>query len=190
MNFGLKKLGQALRRFRRREDGGPTVEFVLVFTPFFILCVSAFELGLLMTRHVMLERGVDMAVREVRLNTGTDIDEDDFKIMVCNAAGIIPNCLEQLRIEMIAVDMRQHNAINPTEVAREAPCLDVTDPFQLDTQFDDGLPNETMIVRACGVFAPMLPETALGYFLSRTSGKTDDQYYRLVSTTAFVMEPL
>ncbi len=188
MKFGLKLIGHALRGFRRKEDGGPSVEFVLVFLPFFILCVSGFELGLLMIRHVMLERGVDMAVREVRINTGAAIDETDFKRMVCNAAGIIPKCMTNLRIEMIAVDMRVNDSVGPVNVPRIASCTDVNDPFMPASTFTNGAPNQLMVVRACGLFAPMLPETALGYFLSRIDD--NDQYYRLVSATAFVMEPV
>lgn len=190
MNIGLNTLGCALRRFRRKEDGGPTVEFVLVFVPFFILCVSAFELGLLMTRHVMLERGLDMAVRAVRLNTETPTSETNFKRMICNAAGIIPSCMEALRLEMIAVDVREAHDMGPTTVPRGASCTDAADPFMPARIriYDNGAPNQVMVVRACGLFSPMLPETALGYFLSRMS--PEDRYYRLVSTTAFVMEPV
>ena len=50
----LRRLGRFLRRFRRREDGNPTVEFVVVFPVFMILMVSAVESGLLMTRQMML----------------------------------------------------------------------------------------------------------------------------------------
>lgn len=188
MNFGLNTFGRVLRRFRRKEDGGPTVEFVLVFMPFFILCISAFELGLLMTRHVMLERGLDMAVREVRLNTETLMDETDVKRMICNAAGIIPSCMESLRLEMIAVDVRIADSVGPTNVPRGASCTDVADRFLPPRTFTNGVPNQVMVVRACGLFSPMLPETALGYFLSKMSD--EDGYYRLVSTTAFVMEPV
>jgi len=190
MAFGIKTLGRFLKLFRKSEDGGPTLEFVLVFTPFFILAVSSFELGLLMTRHAMLERGVDMAVREVRLNTGAAIDETDFKTMVCNTAGLIPNCMSQLRIEMIPVDLRVANGMSSNTVPRDASCVDAgtLDPSQRAYQFTSGIPNQMMVVRACGLFAPMLPETALGWFLSRMD--EGDRYYRLVSTTAFVMEPL
>lgn len=186
MTLGLKKLGRALRRFRRKEDGGPTIEFVLVFTPFFILSVSAFELGLLMTRHAMLERGLDMAVREVRLNTNVDFTETQVKTMICNAAGIIPNCMSQLRLEMVAVDLFTNNSVNPTKLQPDASCTDMTDQSAAPRNFDNGIANQMMVVRACGKFSPMLPETALGYFLSRM----DSGYYRLVSTSAFVMEPL
>lgn len=177
----MKSVLKYLRRFRRDEDGGPTVEFVLVFVPFMVLAVSAFELGLLMTRHVMLERGLDMAMREVRLNTGSSVDETDVKRMVCNAAGIIPNCMQQLRLEMRPIDPE-----NWSNIPRAASCTDVNDPFAPARNFTNGNENEIMIVRACAIFSPMLPSMGLGYFLAQGP----QGYYRLVSTSAFVMEPV
>ena len=54
-------------RKAKEEDGTATIPFV-IFLPFFlILVVSSLEMGLLMVRHVMLERGLDMAVRGLRL---------------------------------------------------------------------------------------------------------------------------
>ncbi len=186
MTFALKTLARFLRMFRREEDGSPSVEFVLVFMPFMLLPVSGFEIGLLMTRHVMLERGIDMAVREVRLNTGAPITEDQLKRMICNSAGILPDCMNNLFLEMRTIDLRFSGQDANNTVPREASCTDVVQPYETPRVFDFGSANEMMIVRACGRFAPMLPEFALGYFLSRM----DAGYYRVVSTTAFVMEPV
>lgn len=185
--FGIKKLTRALRNFRRNEDGGPTIEFVLVFMPFMVLSISSFEMGLLMTRHVMLERGVDMAVRDVRLNSGSPIDEVEFKRLVCNAAGIIPDCMNTTRLNMVSVDLRETSGMSTSSIPREADCIDANDPFKLPRDFENGTANEMMVVRACGLFSPILPEFGLGYFLTRISN--DGGLYRLISTTAFVMEP-
>ena len=185
MTFAIKTLARFLRFFRKNEDGSPTVEFVLVFFPFILLPISGFELGLLMTRHVMMERGLDMAVREVRLNTGVPLTELQFKTMICNTAGIIPNCMTNLRLEMRPIDLRHSGANSANQIPRRASCTNLNNPFQPARNFTSGTANEMMIVRACGKFSPMLPEFGLGYFLSRMDGG----YYRLVSTTAFVMEP-
>ncbi len=183
--FGIKKIGQFLRVFRKKEDGGPTVEFVIIFIPFMILAVSGFELGLLMTRHVMLERGVTMTVREISLNPENPPTDDQIKQMVCNTAGIIDNCMTNLRIEMRPLDMRHSGSNSDNSIPRVPSCTDVSDPFKAP-DISTGTPNQVMIFRACGLFVPMLPETALGWYLSRMDGG----YYRLVSTTAFVMEPI
>ncbi len=184
MHFALKTLANFMRRFRRNEDGSPTLEFVLLFMPFMILPVSGVELGLLMTRHVMLERGIDMAVREVRLNTNRTVTEHELKRMICNVAGVLPNCMTTVRLELQPFNLRVPNGANP--IPREASCTDLSKPFELPRNFVAGQINEMMIVRACGKFVPLLPEFGLGYFLSRM----DEGYYRLVSTSAFVMEPI
>jgi hypothetical protein len=185
MTFAIKTLARFLRLFRRNEDGSPTVEFALIFLPFIILPVSGFELGLLMTRHVMMERGIDMAVREVRLNTVTPVTELQFKTMICNAAAILPECMTNLRLELRPIDLRHSGANSDNSIPRRASCTNLDEPFQPARNFESGVSNEMMIVRVCGKFIPMLPEFGLGYFLSRM----DNGYYRLVSTTAFVMEP-
>jgi hypothetical protein len=177
----LKRILSFPFRFRRRDDGGPTIEFVLVFLPFMVLLVSAYELGLMMTRHVMLERGLDMAVREVRLNTGSDLDEQDLRRMICNAAGIIPDCTTTMRLEMRPIDPD-----NWSNIPRQASCINVSEPFEPARNFNNGADNEIMVLRACGLFRPMLPEFGLGYVLSRSHS---DRHYRLVSMSAFVMEP-
>ncbi|MCF2905446.1 pilus assembly protein [Octadecabacter sp. CECT 8868] len=189
MTHGFKSIGRFLRGFRRGEDGGPTIEFCIMFIPFMVLTISAFELGLLTTRHVMLERGLDMAIREVRLNTGNHIDEDDLKVMVCNAAGLIPECTERMRLEMVTVDLRVTNGVGAGKVDPVPECVDSSDPFARPIGFDNGLPNQMMIVRACARAAPMFPDSALGWFLSRMNDN-DPGYYRLVATSAFVMEPI
>ena len=102
----IRTLAKILRLFRRSEEGSATVEFVLVFPMFMVLFTSAFEAGLMMTRHVMLERGLDMAVREVRLNTGAAPSPDQFKEMICEGAGIIPDCMNNLKLEMRPIDPR------------------------------------------------------------------------------------
>ncbi len=177
----IRAMISILRRFRKEEDGSPSVEFVLMFMPIMLLVVSAFELGLLMTRHVMLERGLDMAIREVRLNTGSDLDETELKQMICNGTAIIPNCTTQLRLEMRPIDLR-----NWSNIPNDASCTDVADPFKPSRNFSNGSANQMMIVRACGVFTPMLPNLGLGYLLA----KGDHGHYRLVSMSAFVMEPV
>ncbi len=185
MAFGLKTLASFIRRFRSSEDGGPTVEFVLVFTPFIMLPVAGFEMGLLMTRHAMLERGLDMAIREVRLNTSITVTETTLKQMLCNAAGVLPDCATNVRLEMRPIDLFHDGNTSSNEIPAEASCTNVNNPFEPAREFTAGTANEMMVVRACGIFSPMLPTFGLGHFLSNFT----DGRYRLVSTTAFVMEP-
>ena len=174
-------LRRTLRRFRLSENGSATVEFVLVFPAFIILFLSAFESGLLMTRQVMLDRGTDMAVRRIRLETKTAFTPSQVKRMICNAAGIIPNCVDNTKLEMRQVDPRSW-----TDVPTVADCVDVSDPYAPPRAFQSGAPNQLMVIRACSLFKPMFPGAGLGFQLPRSSG----DFYALVSTTAFAMEPI
>ena len=185
MTFAIKTLARFLRLFRRNQDGSTMVEFTLVFLPFIILPVSGFELGLLMTCHVMLERDIDMAVREVHLNISTFVTEQQFRTMAFNSTAIIPDCMTNLRLELRPIDLSHAGANSERSVPRRASCTDLENPFQPARNFESGIANEMMIIRACSLFVPMLHEFGLGYFLSRM----DNGYYRLVSTTAFLMEP-
>ncbi|RYG93166.1 pilus assembly protein [Loktanella sp. IMCC34160] len=177
----IRRIFNLFRVFRRGEDGTASVEFVLVFPAFMILFVSAFELGLMMTRHAMLERALDMTIREIRLNTAVTPTHDQVKRMICNGAGIIPNCMESLKLEMIVLNPRDWADFNT-----RADCVDVDQPFAPVRSFSSGQQNQLMVLRACSLFSPIFPTTGIGYHIPRQSG---DQY-ALVSLSAFVMEPL
>lgn len=177
----IRRFLNMFRVFRRSEDGTASVEFVLVFPAFMILFVSAFELGLMMTRHAMLERALDMTIREIRLNTAVNANHEQIKRMICNGAGIIPNCMDSLKLEMIVLDPRDW-----TNFARRADCVDVDRPYAPVRNFENGQQNQLMILRACSLFSPIFPTTGIGYHIPRQSG---DQY-ALISLSAFVMEPL
>ena len=186
MTFGLKRLMPSLKRFRKSEDGGPTLEFVVVFLPFIIIPVIGFELGLLMTRHGMLERGLSLAVRELRLSTDNVPSYVQFRDSICAGAAILPDCSNNLRLEMRAVDMFGADPITDV-IPVNATCTVVDVPFELanvEFEGDQAVPHQLMIVRACGAFSPMLPTFGLGALLS-----SDDGLYRVVSSSAFVMEP-
>ncbi len=176
----MKMLSRLLNRFRRREDGTASIEFVILFTPFMLLLASTYEIGMANVRHVMLERGTDIAVRQIRLNTGTPPTKEQIRTMVCNAAGIIPDCLNVLEIELQSVDKATW-AMPP----RQASCVDRTEPIQPVVKYENGLQNEMMMIRFCAVIDPMFPSFGLGY----TMPKDASGGYRLVSMTAFVNEP-
>lgn len=170
-------------RKAREEDGTATIPFV-IFLPFFmILVVSSLEMGLLMVRHVMVERGLDMAVRGLRLGNLDGISHQDFKKIVCNNAGLIPNCMNVMAIELREIDT---SAWVPLSTG--ATCVDRADAgANIDalTTFQTGGGDKMMLIRACVKFDPMFPMTGLGFHLP----KDNTGAYALVSATAFVNEP-
>ena len=179
----LKSMRGWCRRKAGEEDGTATIPFV-IFLPFFlILVVSSLEMGLLMVRHVMLERGLDMAVRGLRLGQFDGISHHDFKRLVCNNAGLIPNCMN-----VVAVELRQIDTTSWVPLASGATCIDRADTssdINALTTFATGGGGDTMLIRACVKFDPMFPMTGLGFHLPKDATGA----YSLVSSTAFINEP-
>lgn len=169
-------------RFRRNEDGSATVEFVILFPIFMAIFCAAFEVGLLMTRQVMLEHGIDKTVRAIRLGTTSPgpVDVTDIKTMVCNGAAIIPDCMAQLKVEMQPLDPRA--LVN---IPTRADCVDRNDPAVPSRTFVSGTQNQLMILRICLLIDPLFPGTDFGFQLPEHSGGGT----AIVAATAFVMEP-
>ncbi|MEY2961683.1 MAG: hypothetical protein RLZ60_1513 [Pseudomonadota bacterium] len=173
-------LMRPLSRFARDDRGTATVEFALIFPVYIILLLSAFESGMLMTRQVMLERGLEMAMRDVRIGAMSPVTHDTLKNAICNNAGIIPNCADALKIEMRRVDL-----LNWTNLPAAADCIDRNDPAAPLVAFQQGGANQMVVVRACALFDPVFPTLGLGAQIPRETGNE----YALVSRSAFVREP-
>lgn len=176
----MTAVARFLHHFHQDEDGNGTIEFVIFVPFFFMIFMSTFELGMLFTRQVMLDRGVDMTVRLIRLGAVPNIDETIIRQMVCERAVLIPDCLNQVRVEMRPVDPRNWGMI-----PNGADCVNRNDPGVPPRQFTPGQQNELMVVRVCALFDPYFPTSGLGSQLPRQSNDA----YALVSTAAFVVEP-
>ncbi|QBF31207.1 TadE/TadG family type IV pilus assembly protein [Thalassococcus sp. S3] len=175
----IRFLRKRARRFMRREDGTATVEFSIVFLPMFMMLISAVELGFVQLHHVMLERALDMTVRDIRLGTGSAPQHDDIKNTICSRAGFIDDCSD-LRLEMVVLDPRAW-----TGIPAVADCRDQSQPVAPVRSFVNGLDNELMFLRACAKFDPIFPMMGLGKDLIKDGAGR----YALVSTSAFVQEP-
>ncbi len=178
--FYLSQCLNRLRRFHRGEEGSATIEFVIIFPVFFTFFLSTFELGMLETRHVMLDRGLDLAVRQIRLGQLEPVTQQGFKRAVCDAALIIPDCMNQIKLEMRRIDPFAWVAIPAT-----ADCVDRNDANVAAREFTPGASNNLMLIRACALFDPYFPTTGLGASLPRLSGGA----YGLVSAASYVIEP-
>lgn len=175
----IKLLESRMRRFRRSEDGNATIEFIFIFPAFMFFVLSGVELALLTTQQGMLERAVDITVRDIRLGTGNNLQHDDIKDVVCERAQFIKNCSENLRLEMIKQDPFQVLALPETP-----DCTDNSEQVNPVRNFENGLENELMILRVCAKIDPVFPTSAMGRALVDETGQ-----YALTATTAFVQEP-
>ena len=118
-----RRISSFLRRFKRREDGGLVIEFVLAVPLVFTIFMTSVEMGIYAMRGTFLERGVDMAVREVRLGTGLNFDHDTLKQKICDYSGFLEDCSTTLRLEMRPISVHNYQ-----EMPAEADCIDVSEP--------------------------------------------------------------
>jgi hypothetical protein len=189
----LSRLRRALRRFSRAETGTATIEFALLFPPFFFLFASSVESGLMMIRNVQLERGLDLAVRELRLGTPTPPTFEEFRQQVCDVAFMVPNCMQNLQVELQEVALSDWQPLDLS-----ARCVDRSadiDPFD-SPNYETGGNNSFMLVRLCANVNPILPGFGLGAVLDRipASGDPEDPDFRengyaIVAVSAYVNEP-
>jgi TadE-like protein len=189
----IRALKRQLRAFGR-EDGNMTIEFVIVLPMIFSIFMMSFEAGLLMMRSVMLERAVDMTIRELRLGqipaAGPTALLAALKTRICSRTVIINNCDNSIRIELLPVDLNVWDM--PTAAAR---CVDRTQPVQLVESFDPGGQHELMLARICVLQKAIFPTLGLGDPTLVGFGRelTDDQpgygEYGLVAVSTFVNEP-
>ena len=176
----IARFRHMLARFRGEDKGTASVEFVLVFPVFLSLMLMSIELGFVTLRHTLLERGLDMAVRDIRLGTGTAPQHDQIKQMVCDYAGFIKNCDQNLRLEMSPTDLRAYSGLDSTP-----DCTDKAEPTKPLRGFKHGTQNQLMLLRACYRYEPFFPDDFLGKALVQdSSGQAS-----IVSMTAFVQEP-
>lgn len=176
-------LGPRVRRFLRGGRGSATVEFVIVFPLFLTLLCSTAESGLLMLRQVMLDRALDIAVRDLRIGTWQEPTHDLVKRRICDAALMIPDCEDTVLLEL-----REISTATWDLPATDATCVDrpaELNPMANMPDFRQGGGDALMLVRACAVFDPIFPGAGLGLDLV---GDRDGNY-ALVSASVFVNEP-
>ncbi len=174
-----QKIFAKLRDTFGREDGSATIEFVILFPAFMAIFLMTVETGVLMTRGVMLDRALDISMRELRLGSLSPMTTDALKTSICNNSVIIPNCENTLMLEL-----------SPISTATWAPptsftCADRSANVQPVLEFAPGGGNQMMMVRACAVFDPFFPTSGLAAQM-----KLDNTgAYALVAMSAYVNEP-
>lgn len=187
-----------LATFCRREDGSPTVEFVIIFPVFMILFVSCFELGTIMLRQTMLDRSIDMVVRDIRVGQvdfGTGLanetpqerarrQHDILKELICERSNFLEDCADNLKIEMKVVDPRAWTGLEP-----DIDCIDQSDVNIPPRRFEVGQRNQLVLLRACHLFEPFIKNFGLGTVLGEVLTIESGNSYRLVSSAAYVNEP-
>lgn len=174
------RLHSTLRHLRREETGTAAVEFSIVFPIVLFLFMWAVEIGLLMTKQVMLEFSMDVAMRELRLGQMENPDADTLKQRICANARIISTCQETIMIEMNPIDTATWEL-----PAVPVSCRNREEEIEPVVSFNPGVQNEIMLVRACVIVEPLFPGTGIGAMLQKDALGG----YGMAATSAFVNEP-
>lgn len=143
--------------------------------------MMAYEGGRISLKHVMLERGVDMTVRDVRIGKMLKPTHPELKAAICKYAGIIPDGINQLQLEMVNMNVRSWS----TALDGDIRCVDRALKVQPAVQFTNGGNNELMVLQVCSLFDTVVPTSGLGKAIPKESGGA----YGLIAKAAFVMEP-
>ena len=176
----FRNISRVLRPRLGRENGNATIEFALLFPAFITMFLVVFETGLLLTRGVMLDRAVDISMRQLRLGTLDPMTHDSLKTTICNNSVIIPDCENTVLLELRPISTSTWEPLTDA-----ATCVDRSADVQPVLDFEQGKSNEMMLVRVCAVFDPFFPTTGLAAQMKLDGTGA----YALVAMSAYVNEP-
>ena len=168
-----------LAAFWSDSGGNAAMEFVVLFPFLMFMLFSIAEAGVLMARTVMLERGLDIAVRDLRLGATPGVTHDIIKNQICDAAFLLGACEDVVLLELSP--LTNFNSFT----AGEAQCVDRTSDVEPMTNFDPGSRSQIMFIRACLIVDPIFPGMGLGAMLPVDASGG----YSIVTQSAFVNEP-
>lgn len=174
------RLKNLLSRFRKDETGSATVEFVLHFSVLFTILAASIELSNINIRHAMLERAVEVAVRDIRLNTGQVPTFESVRATICEEARIIEGCESNLMLEMKQVD-----PTNFTPLPAVPDCINAQEEPRPVRDFKAGQDNDLMLIRACLKYNPIFPAAPLAMAIDMD----ENGYAKMIVNSAFVQEP-
>lgn len=179
----------SLSHFLRSENGTATIEFVFVIPIVMMIFMASFESSFYMARHVMLERSLDMTMRELRLGMLGAVTHADLKKRICERGvflGSAADCLKSMKIWLQPIDTISFGmpTTPPTCVDRLQNIDPLLDPPT--AEYARGTANQIMLVRVCLQEDPMFPTTPVGAQLIKNSV---DGGYSIVSSSVFVNEP-
>ncbi len=177
-----QRLSAPFRRFVRCEEGGGgVIEFVVMLPLIMFLFMASAEAGIYTARQILLDRAVDLTMRDLGLGNIPNPNHDTIKADICANVPALPECNDNIRVELLPISTTTWNM--PTA---SATCIDRGSAVQPALSFNPGAPNELMLVRVCVVQDAMFPGASIGKGLEEADGQ---EGYRLISVSAFVNQP-
>ncbi|OYU20166.1 MAG: pilus assembly protein TadE [Rhodobacteraceae bacterium PARR1] len=180
----MTRIGRHLRKLWKDEAGTASVEFVIMFPLIFAMFFASFESGYMVLRSAMLERSLDLTVRDLRLGNLKKPTVEYLQQRLCSRTDMFEDCERSLTIELTRVNTSFNNLPTVDAVCqRRSP--EIQAGIQSNT-VNTGQENELMVVRACLVVDALFPSAFMGV---NTAMADANGTYALLATSAFVNEP-
>ena len=179
----MSLLPNFLRHWLGRQDGNATVEFVIVLPFLFSLFMASVDTGVSMLRQAMLDRAVDIAVREVRLGRVPSDGSVTMAQLICDRTRFLPDCMNGISVEMEPIDTDTFDGLNDP-----IQCIDREQDIVPAVTFNAGAggsAQELMLIRVCVAADPLFRMT--GYVTSMPLNAQGQ--YVIVARSIFVKEP-
>ncbi|MBZ4023368.1 hypothetical protein CKO11_12960 [Rhodobacter sp. TJ_12] len=170
-----------LGRLRHSEEGAVTIPALLWLPLFIMIMAASVEMGVLIIKQTLFDRGIDLTTRILRLGLEDLPSHEQLKRSICTNIAFIPDCMDRLAVEVFPVDTDTWTATNQAA----ALCVDSSNAASISPQILRGGTNQLMILRACLKIDTMMEVNPLAMALARDV----DGRAALVSVTAFVNEP-
>ncbi len=146
-------------KFLRATSGSATVEFVMVFPVLIWVVLSTFELGWITTRQMMLERGLNLTIRDLRLGRIANPTHEGLKELVCERAAILRDCVDSIHMELVPL-------VSGVVPSGSPSCVDRTGEIEPVENFSSGSEEDIMFVRICVIVDPLMPGMGIGTHLN------------------------
>jgi hypothetical protein len=180
----ITRLKNRLNKFRSEENGGIyTLEFAVMLPLLCFTLAYGVELTTHANRQFQIERGLEVTTRIIRLNTGEAMTHAMLLESICDNAGGLDDCSQNMRLEMQAVVPREFVGLPANPDCTNAP-LEVT-PVR---GWSLGEQHELMLLRACYQYTPFMSTLSDGVksFIGVTTASSKGY---MVAMSAFVQEP-
>jgi Flp pilus assembly protein TadG len=101
---GCVRQSRSGKRFLRDKKGVTAIEFAAIAPVFFFMMGSLMETGVMLFTEYVLQTSVQDAARLVRTGQAqtSSMTETQFKQEICNSATVIPNCMSNVTVNMVA----------------------------------------------------------------------------------------
>lgn len=176
----IKCLFKRAAQLHSNDRGAAAIEFALIAPMLLALIFSTLEAGWTMVQTIMLDRALDLTVRELRIGKIASPTQASVRALVCRGAMVLFECDKNLALEFIPII---NEGSYPTDSDR---CINRSTPIAPVLRFDPGARAQDVFVRACFVVEPLTPGLGIGMALPKDSTGA----FRIIAKSAYANEPL